>query len=650
MQDHMSPENKSVEFSTDTSSENEIVLRPIEEDLALGKGEGRFNVGEAIFEVYTVTPDFARILLTRKRADAQFDNRDVDNYAAAMRNKAWVLNGQPIIFGRNGKLLDGLQRLMACIRSGVSFQTFLAWNINEELLHTMDQHRRRTYASILESRGIKFAGAMMRTMSRLIRHANGQSGFPVQNISWVHYDRVFESNPEIREAVSMSERYSGSPLRATVRHCIAYFAIAAGQRPALEKLLNDLDGIINQSPGSVLGQLLRLNAAHNIPVSIETQMAWGIMALNDTIRNHNGPTGGYIWEPNYGSTRLDKDGNPIGRYLADDTPPNLGMPEVIGFPGLKAAKSNIEEAMSDPSHLPLSSGWQSAVSEYKEYARGVSVSLVVVTPKVAREWLNRYNRNNRKILEGNIKILMRDMVAGNFMLNGQPVCFAEDGRLLNGQHRLEACARADQSIELIIVRGLPEEAFSTYDIHSHKTRLDFNNMEGKGNNVDLRIISAAATFLWRRETGRDPTGRDRASSTEIHRVIEENPGLLDGFAQARRMKNLASAGVMTYLIYVFEQENEVVAAEFLDHLETGAGLTSKNPVLKLRDELMTSRSAPGEYRRTAFLKRIEQGWEDYKIWHERQQKLNGKLAVATKIKDKTVETNTKLLEGIRERG
>src|SRR5690606_23353196 len=147
------------------------------------------NVNRARFSIQTIKPDDAKRMLERRRPSHAIQQTAVKAYTEAMANDAWVLNGMPIIFGEDGTLLDGVQRLEACAKSDKEFQTVIAENIREDTLHTIDQHRRRSYTGVLEARGEQHAGALMRTMSKLIRYENGRLGMPDSQISWMRYDR-----------------------------------------------------------------------------------------------------------------------------------------------------------------------------------------------------------------------------------------------------------------------------------------------------------------------------------------------------------------------------------------------------------------------------------------------------------------------------
>ena len=82
----------------------------------------------------------------------------------------------------------------------------------------------------------------------------------------------------------------------------------------------------------------------------------------------------------------------------------------------------------------------------------------------SREWLgfNTHNRNLRqRQCSASCTSTRPDMEAGNWQWNGESIKFAEDGTLLDGQHRLAAIAESGVTLPVLVVRGLPNETQET---------------------------------------------------------------------------------------------------------------------------------------------------------------------------------------------
>lgn len=129
------------------------------------------------YEVVTFTPEEAgRILenhsLSRNRTIRQ---SWVDTLAKEMKSKNWDLNGQTIVFAKDGSLLDGHHRLWACFEGGTPFTTCVIRNVNAETFDTIDVGRVRTGADMLYSGGThKYHRAIATATGLIIRYNSGK--------------------------------------------------------------------------------------------------------------------------------------------------------------------------------------------------------------------------------------------------------------------------------------------------------------------------------------------------------------------------------------------------------------------------------------------------------------------------------------------
>ena len=89
--------------------------------------------------------------------------------------------------------------------------------------------------------------------------------------------------------------------------------------------------------------------------------------------------------------------------------------------------------------------------------------VMLITPAIARFYLTR-NLKNRPLRERHVKKLAHLMAAGKWVLNGEPIQFDTQGRLLNGQHRLNAIILSNKSVYMLVVEGVSDpNAFATID-------------------------------------------------------------------------------------------------------------------------------------------------------------------------------------------
>lgn len=573
------------------------------------------------FSIEQITPEMARAYLEArpegydpemKRSSAE--TRTIAGYSEAMRAGGWIMNGMPIIFDQNGRLVDGESRLLACIMADTPFETLVARNVQSDSLHTIDQHRRRSYTGVLEARGVRNAGAVQRTMSKLIRIENGILGKQNLPISWSRYDRVFSANPLLIEAVATAEDMRGSSLHSTPRPVLIFMALKSGLRREIRKFMaamSDPEAFDPTNPAVILANQMDTIRDSGGVMDVDKALALSILAFNDFLDGtpRRKP---YSWDPDYGEGRV-KDGLVTNwKVVRDTAPPNLGLPKMKGYPGLDEGVFDIQRDADD-----FAGRLADVIREGIDTGTGHErVEMRLITPDLAEKWLQRFNTENRKIQRSHVEMIVRDIRDGNWMVNAQPICFTgdpdtaepqDDVRLLNGQHRLEACKISEIPIEIPIAKNIPEAAFATYDIHAKKA------LKGPGSaaRTDDRVLKAAAKILWRVDEGYPATYKITPSASELMKTIQAHPHLADGFARARRMKEFASAGVMTYLIYRVTQEYPEIGQKFLDDLESGEGLERGNPVIKARTQAIGQR---GKRNRKETIEDLEMAWKEYKAY------------------------------------
>jgi|TARA_R100000149_G_scaffold38861_1_gene14967 hypothetical protein len=108
----------------------------------------------------------------------------------------------------------------------------------------------------------------------------------------------------------------------------------------------------------------------------------------------------------------------------------------------------------------------------------VEVSVEVVTPAMAAEYISRNFEHNRKISEPKVKDLTTEMINGRFYLGDSALCFNEQGDLINGQHRLNALINCDEPQVFIIARNMPDDSLKIMDIGSRRDAADRITLNG----------------------------------------------------------------------------------------------------------------------------------------------------------------------------
>lgn len=111
---------------------------------AEARRHGRPLTVSATARFITVTPELAQVWLQRNRGNRMLAGRTVATYAHDMERGAWTLSSQAISFSVEGRLLNGQNRLHACIRAGAPFPALVLFGMQEVSFSNEDTQRRRS--------------------------------------------------------------------------------------------------------------------------------------------------------------------------------------------------------------------------------------------------------------------------------------------------------------------------------------------------------------------------------------------------------------------------------------------------------------------------------------------------------------------------
>ena len=214
---------------------------------------------------------------------------------------------------------------------------------------------------------------------------------------------------------------------------------------------------------------------------------------------------------------------------------------------------------------------------------------MLVAPDMAKEWLETTNIKNRPLSEAHWMKIWLDIIESRWKYNGEPISFGTNGALLNGQHRLQACAESETSIDTDVIFGLDPEAMNTIDIGKVRTAANIAHLEGVENAT--ASCAAAHLILLHENGGIQQLGNKdvEPSKPKVNERVRSDRRISAVAGHASGMgRGLAAPRVMTFCYYVFSDQNPDLAETFFNQLESGAGLTQRSPVYLLRERLRTN--------------------------------------------------------------
>lgn len=140
----------------------------------------------------------------------------------------------------------------------------------------------------------------------------------------------------------------------------------------------------------------------------------------------------------------------------------------------------------------------------------------VITPKLAKAWLERNTNNYRKLSEQIVEAYASDMANDLWEENGESIVFDEDGVLKDGQHRLAAIIKADKPITMFVIEGVSRDV-TTWD--DGKIRSTKERAMASGITVDNSEIGAATLIV-------NGFTKHKSSKSLVVNFLEENGELL----------------------------------------------------------------------------------------------------------------------------
>lgn len=222
-----------------------------------------------------------------------------------------------------------------------------------------------------------------------------------------------------------------------------------------------------------------------------------------------------------------------------------------------------------------------------------SFKVETITPSKAKALLAR-NTENRPLRNSRISQLSHAMKNGQWRMNGEAIKISAEGELLDGQHRLSAVIEADVKIDMMVVRDLDHDIFTTLDQGMKRTGGDILSLAGYTNAAAL--AAAARLAIIHKVTG-SPFGNvlDGAEPTvdDVLEFVGANPYLGEATREVAKRKILSrmlTGRVAAFAWFHFGRVRPEETAEFFSSLASGAGLKDGSPILLLRNRLIAAQT------------------------------------------------------------
>ena len=204
------------------------------------------------------------------------------------------------------------------------------------------------------------------------------------------------------------------------------------------------------------------------------------------------------------------------------------------------------------------------------------------------------NKLNRPLSQPHVDRIAKQIKEGKWRFNGDTIKIADNGDVLDGQHRLWACILADMPIDTIIIDNIEPEAWSTIDtIRKPRSGADILSLCG----VDRhrRTVAGALAWLLRWQLDAFPAVRapkNRIENSDVESAHNAHPAMVEAAERVRHLKGVLSVSIAAFLYYVFSNKDQELADKFIDALENPAGMSVSHPFFQYRTWLLQTKQQP----------------------------------------------------------
>lgn len=226
---------------------------------------------------------------------------------------------------------------------------------------------------------------------------------------------------------------------------------------------------------------------------------------------------------------------------------------------------------------------------------GPYMRLVRITPELAAYWLAK-NTHNRSVFNGVVREYTLAMKEGRWNFDGDAIQFSKDGVLLNGQHRL--LAQVASKATVIVPVWFDLDPMVQLEMDQGRKRSFASNLELRGKKQDAVYLSAITSLLYYWDRGARGQGLtnfqnhngNRAQMRQLMEYFYEHESEISNSMPAAHSAHktaFAPLRVTAFANLLFRRIDPADADAFMKSLASGVGLEAENPILLLRQRLVS---------------------------------------------------------------
>lgn len=240
----------------------------------------------------------------------------------------------------------------------------------------------------------------------------------------------------------------------------------------------------------------------------------------------------------------------------------------------------------------------------------LSHEIVLVTPDMAKNWLDNSHFDNRHLENTRVQKLASDIKKGKWVFDGTPIRFNGSGDIMDDQHRLCAIIRANLPVKSLVIKGLETLSKNTIDTGKSRSIGDVLHFNGHANTTILaaaaRLVIACQAYNGNLDEWSKSSRTAAITNQEIIEEVANNEKLVKSvqhIISLKYVRQLVGSGVPAFCYYLFSKvSSQHIADNFFQGIEHGNDLTAESPILILRNTfaLRDSKTALSGQRRSTY--------------------------------------------------
>lgn len=214
-----------------------------------------------------------------------------------------------------------------------------------------------------------------------------------------------------------------------------------------------------------------------------------------------------------------------------------------------------------------------------------------ITPAMA----NRFMADspiNRPLIASAVDRIVKAMDDGDWVV-ADPIIFDENGLLMDGHHRMAGLIKHGKPVRFLVISGVSREDYWGRGNQGRPRTAGHALAEKRVQNWSTVASTAHRILCW--ESGCRPpvpqklaSGR-RFNNFEIARRALEEPFIVQLVNETPKCRGLLPGGTQGFLCWLFSQTDATHAKCFFGDLATGESLPGNDPVLVLRNKIISAR-------------------------------------------------------------